>query len=76
MTNNKEQSSVEELYNEMYKIIEFYAGDEQLAKCMVLRKLAKEMHKVEIVNAVDGFPLPNRGLEGEDYYEETYGSNK
>jgi hypothetical protein len=35
-----------------------------------------ETEKVQIVNAVDGFPLPNRGLLGDDYYEATYGGNK
>jgi hypothetical protein len=34
---------------------------------------AKEMEKEQIVNAVDGFPLNNRNLEGEQYYEQTYG---
>jgi hypothetical protein len=39
-------------------------------------KKAKEMHKQEIVAAVDGFPIQNRNLEGRDYYEQTYGGNK
>ncbi len=37
---------------------------------------AKEMEKEQIINAVDGFPLNNRNLEGEQYYNETYGGNK
>jgi late competence protein required for DNA uptake (superfamily II DNA/RNA helicase) len=37
---------------------------------------AKEMEKQEIIDAVDGFPLNNRNLEGEMYYKETYGGNK
>lgn len=37
---------------------------------------AKEMEKEQIINAVDGFPLPNRGLNGDEYYEKTYGGNK
>jgi hypothetical protein len=45
MKNNKQQTAVEYLYNEMYKIIEFYAGHEQLSKCMILRKQANEMDK-------------------------------
>ncbi len=36
-------------------------------------KQAKEMEKQQIINAVDGFPLNNRNLEGEQYYAETYG---
>ncbi len=35
---------------------------------------AKEMEKQQIKDAVDGFPLNNRNLEGEQYYEQTYGS--
>jgi hypothetical protein len=37
---------------------------------------AKEMEKQEIKDAVDGFSLNNRNLEGEQYYEQTYGGNK
>jgi hypothetical protein len=33
---------------------------------------AKEMHKQEIVDAVDGFPIKSRNLEGEEYYNETF----
>jgi len=33
---------------------------------------AKEMEKEQIVNAVDGFPLENRHLEGEQYYNKTF----
>ena len=36
---------------------------------------AKEMHKQEIIDAVDGFPLENRNMSGVDYYEKTYGGN-
>jgi len=36
-------------------------------------KQAKEMEKQQIIDAVDGFPLSNRNLEGTDYYNETYG---
>jgi len=35
----------------------------------------KEMEKEQIINAVDGFPLANRGLNGDEYYNETYGGN-
>jgi len=37
---------------------------------------AKEMEKEQIINAVDGFPLANRNLDGIEYYEQTYGGNK
>jgi hypothetical protein len=33
---------------------------------------AKEMEKQQIMDAVDGFPLDKRHLEGEKYYNETY----
>ena len=33
---------------------------------------AKEMEKQQIVNAVDGFPISKRHLNGEEYYNETY----
>jgi hypothetical protein len=35
---------------------------------------AKAMEKEQIVNAVDGFPLQNRNLDGEQYYNETFAS--
>jgi hypothetical protein len=88
MTNNKQQTAVDNLYNEMYKIIEFYAGDEQLAKCMVLRKLAKEMEKqitIKLYNDYENyleeaFKHQNGGqaviLSFQEFYEETYGGNK
>jgi hypothetical protein len=31
-----------------------------------------EMENEQIVNAVDGFPIKNRNLEGKDYYNETF----
>jgi len=37
---------------------------------------AKEMHRQEIINAVDGYPIANRYLDGNEYYEQTYGGNK
>jgi hypothetical protein len=37
---------------------------------------AKAMEKEQIVNAVDGFPLDKRNLNGQDYYNETYGGDK
>lgn len=33
---------------------------------------AKEMEKQQIVDAVDGHPIQNRHLDGEQYYNETY----
>jgi hypothetical protein len=36
---------------------------------------AKEMEKQQIIDAVDGFPIANRNLDGIEYYNETYGGN-
>jgi len=33
---------------------------------------ALAMEKEQIINAVDGFPLENRHLDGEQYYNETF----
>ena len=38
-----------------------------------LIKQAKLMEKEQIIDAVDGYPLDKRHLEGEQYYNETYG---
>ncbi len=37
-----------------------------------ITELAKELEKEQIINAVDGFPLENRHLEGTEYYKETF----
>ena len=65
MSNNK-QSSVDFLTMQLIKngIITY----EDL-------KQAKAMHWIEIVNAVDGFPIHTRSLNGNDYYNEIYGGN-
>jgi len=34
---------------------------------------SKAMEKEQMIDAVDGFPLENRHLDGEQYYNETYG---
>jgi len=39
----------------------------------LLFEQAKEMEKQQIINAVDGFPISKRHLDGEEYYNETYG---
>ena len=45
---------------------------------MVLRNLIDtellEIEKQNIINAVDGFPLCNRDLNGEEYYLKTFGN--
>lgn len=34
---------------------------------------AQELEKQQIVDAVDGHPIQNRNLDGEQYYTTTYG---
>jgi hypothetical protein len=70
MSNNKQQTAVEWLYLQMKK----YCDDSNVPNDLL--EQAKEMHRQEIVNAVDGFPLENRNLNGIEYYEQTYGGNK
>jgi hypothetical protein len=38
--------------------------------------MAEKEEKQQIIDAVDGHPLPFRHLEGEDYYEATYGKTQ
>ena len=80
MSNNK-QSSVEWFAQESWKLrVELEGGKISLGeyanKYYQLKEQAKAMHRQEIVNAVDGFPLENRNLNGIEYYEQTYGGNK
>jgi hypothetical protein len=62
-------TSVEWLALELYEKFEM-KGDGNLFDTILSK--AKEMHKEEIINAVDGFPLQNRNLNGEQYYNETF----
>jgi hypothetical protein len=66
MTNNKQQTAVEWLAEQM-----LYP---EFANPYI--EQAKEMEKEQIINAVDGFPLANRNLDGSEYYEKTYGGDK
>ena len=47
-----------------------------VSEYMELKTKAKAMHKVEIVNAVDGFPIHTRHMDGEEYYEEIFEGEK
>ncbi len=62
---NKNQTAVQWL-------IGYYYDNEGVIGIKQLEQ-AKQMERQQIIDAVDGFPLPNRGLLGDDYYEETYG---
>ena len=76
MSNNKQQTVVEWFKKEL----EDYGSNSHLSLDWntfdELCQQAKEMHRQEIVNAVDGFPLANRNLDGSEYYEKTYGGDK
>ena len=78
---SKQQTAVEWFSQRAYELFEQYS--EGKFDRITLNKLmleatdkAKEMHRQEIVNAVDGFPIVNRNLNGTEYYEQTYGGNK
>jgi hypothetical protein len=76
--NNIKQSSVEWLISQLieHRIIIVDKTTYQVKyKHEILLEQAKEMHRQEIINAVDGFPLENRNLNGTEYYEQTYGGN-
>ena len=73
MTNNKPQTAVEWLETQILDLIPNDIGSQLKFKNKI--KQAKECEREQIVNAVDGFPLPNRGLNGDDYYNKTYGGN-
>jgi hypothetical protein len=67
MSNEKIQSSIEWLINELGEYFPHEIGGINL-----MVEKAKEMHRQEIIAAVDGFPIQNRNLEGKDYYEQTF----
>jgi hypothetical protein len=68
MSNNKQQTAVEWLIEKLQE-----SGIPLMTDEFEMIHQAKEMEKQQIINAVDGFPLNNRNLEGEQYYNETYG---
>jgi hypothetical protein len=82
---SNKQTAVDKLHNEMYKIIEFYAGNEQLDKCMELLDKAKEMQKEQMIEfALAVLMEAYATVEGnvtteltiQEYYNLKYGGNK
>lgn len=59
------QTAVEWLWEQMDDLIIY-------KRFIHLLEKAKAMEKEQIVDAVDGFPLDKRHLDGEQYYNETY----
>lgn len=70
------QTSIEWLVEQMLKQ-GYFEGDKPLSITNLdhLQHEAKQMHRQEIVNAVDGYPLNKRHLNGEEYYEEIFGDD-
>jgi hypothetical protein len=66
MTNNKQQTAVEWLWEIAYNR-ELTVED---------WKQAKEMHKEEIINSFFEGAYGGDNISGEQYYNETYGGNK
>jgi len=61
------QTAVEWFLSELERM-QYFIGNDMLQAF----EQAKEMEKQQIMDAVDGFPLDKRHLEGEKYYNETY----
>ena len=79
MSNNKQQTVVEWLESIFYSQSKSVGFDKWVILESEMDRIidkAKEMEKEQIINAVDGFPLANRNLDGSEYYEKTYGGDK
>jgi hypothetical protein len=88
MTNNKQQTTVEWQFEQLFNSFEKfnndeYTFDEYLKRNLEIRAQAKEMEKERIETAynkgtVHGIDYPESTLPitGEQYYNETYGGNK
>jgi hypothetical protein len=64
----EKQTAVEFAVEKLEKLI---PSGNQLLIGIILNQ-AKEMEKQQIMDAVDGFPLDKRHLDGEQYYNQTY----
>jgi hypothetical protein len=61
----KKQTAVDLLRDRLFKEFGFVYSDN-------IHDELKEIEKQQIIDAVDGYPLDKRHLEGEQYYNETY----
>ena len=83
MSNNKQSSSVEWLFEELFNSFEkFNNGEfsfaEYMAHNLKLRKQAKEKHKDEIEDAASNHCYPTCAsavIDAKEYYQENYGGN-
>jgi hypothetical protein len=77
MGNGKQQASVLFLSSGIENDLRLFV-DGKISRDRFLMNLyyktekAKDMHKREIENAVDGFPIENRNLTGTEYYNERF----
>lgn len=73
-----EQTATMQLYLKLQQI-EFYyqQGDLTITEFIEAKKYAliqaEQTFEQQIINAVDGFPIHTRHMDGEEYYNETYG---
>ena len=77
MTNNKQQTAVEQFTEKTFNLIELmkrkWVNQEDFLDGMLkARNEAKEMEKQQIINAL----LEHPSINAEQYYNETYGGNK
>jgi len=76
---NKNQTAVEWLIEKLNQCEPMYSGvesGERKAHIDTLIEHALALERNQIVNAVEGFPIKNRGMEGNEYYNETYGKSE
>jgi len=71
-TNMKNQTAIESLIETIQPLIDRSKISDTMLHSLVEEHL--EMEKEQIINAVDGFPLQNRWLDGEQYYNQTFKS--
>ena len=67
----KKQTAVEWLVKELNKNVNFVPMVHWDAIRDIVQR-AKQFERQQIIDAVDGFPIENRNLDGEDYYNQTY----
>ena len=80
MTNNKQQTIVEWLYDELFKSFEKFhtiqfTMEEYQANNVKLYLQAQAMHKQEIINSFFEGAYGGDNISGEQYYEQTYGGD-
>ena len=74
MSNKTQQTALEFYRHNLMELVSLKKSKFQTEN--EIYEQAKEMHRQEIINAVDGFPLENRNLNGTEYYNETYGGGE